>query len=260
MFRTIWLGAALIPLVGSALSAGEILPISPSEVSSGAVALLIQQLDEADFVERQAASQQLEQAGLAAIEHLERAIATGSREASARALGILRRHFGSDDEELKQTAREALARLADSRDASTAQKARNILNPPREPDLSATVNMRGPFPPPPRVLGGAIAIGGGRMQRISVSDIAGRKIVEVDDRERQIKIESRPSGAFEAEVTDKLNARAAPRRIVARDLDDLKRKDPELGRLFEQYHALPLGARGPAPPFGRRPPDALPLR
>jgi hypothetical protein len=260
MSRTVGLSAALVLVLGVTLPAGETLPLSTSEPAVVAVAALVRQLDEPEFSERQAASQQLEEAGLAAIEHLEKTVTAGSREASGRALGILRRHFEAGEAELKQMAREALARLAENNDASTAQKARNVLNPPREPDLSTAVGMRAPFPPPPRILGGAIAFGGGRVQRISVSDFGGRKIVEVDDRDRQIKIESLPGGMFQAEVTDKVNPRAATRRIVARDLDDLKRRDAELGNLFEQYHGLPIGQRGAAVPFGRRAPDLPPLR
>ena len=265
MLRMIWLWAAAGVLFCASASRGEELPVAATEPTADQIVAWIDQFDRPEFTERQAASQQLEDAGTAALPQLEATAAAGSREASARALDILKRHFQSGADEVKPAAREALERLAQSTDPSTAQKARNVLNPPKEPGLTTPVGFQ-PGLPPPRInnfgggfngnFGGGINANFGAFRRISVSDINGRKVLEIDERERSIKMATAPGGGIEVEVTDKQNGRN--RRLDAKDLDDLKRKDAELGRLYEQYHApgqRQLGAIGPAAlPFGFGPP------
>ncbi len=130
MSRTCWLWAA----VGvSAL----IVPARGDELPNGAaataerIASLVEQLDQTDFVSRQAASQDLQEAGALALPQLEATATAGSREAASRALDILKRHFQTGGDEVKPAAREALERLAVSASASTSQKARDVLNPPK---------------------------------------------------------------------------------------------------------------------------------
>jgi len=268
MLRTIWSGAAAGLLLCVAALGGEGLPAngSAAEPTAEQIAAWIAQLERPEFVERQAASQQLEDAGTAALIHLEATAAAGSREASGRALDIFKRHFQSGADELRLLAREALERLAQSSDASTAQKARNILNPPKEPSVTSRVGIQpGVIPPPFNNLGGFGGRGGfngnfgggwlpnaGAIRQIRMSDINGRKTLDIDERERRIVMETAPGGGIEAEVTDKQNGRK--RRLEAKDLDDLKRKDAELGQLYEQYYGpgqRRLGGFGPAgPPIG----------
>ena len=101
MSSKFWLWAAAILLVSRWGLAGERLP-TPSddrETIADQIAALIEQFDAPGFGDRQAASQQLEDVGVAAVAQLELAVKSGGREASGRALDILRRHFeqGSDD-------------------------------------------------------------------------------------------------------------------------------------------------------------------
>ena len=255
MLRSL-LWAALGFFVLSAASRGEDLASAPpTDFSAEKIATLVDQLTHPEFADRQAASQHLTDAGILALPQLEATAAAGSREAAARAFDILKRHFQSGGDELKAPAGEALQRLADSKTATTAQRARDVLNPPPPLTLAALQ----PQPQPPRFNFGGFGANGFGFRRVSVSDINGRKIVEIDERERNVRIESSAQDGIRVSVTDKQNPRNGVRTIVARDLDDLKRKDAELGRLYEQNlggGARPLGVMGQFLPFGAAPPAA----
>ena len=277
MLRTIWLGAAVVFLLLVSHARGDGLPATsePAAPTIEQIAALIEQFDQPGFTERQAASQRLEEIGVAALPQLESTAASGKREAAGRSLDILKRHFQQGSEDTKAAAREALVRLAQSENSSTAQRARNVLNPPKETNVAANVGLP-PGMPPPVNFGGFGGRGGGGFggggfgggfggnfgggfninragdREISRSDINGHKSLTIDDRERKVKIASPPGGGIHVEVTDKLNGR--DRRIDAKDVDDLKHKDAELGRLYEQFMSPAqgqIGGFGPAaPPFG----------
>ncbi|HMC10389.1 MAG TPA: hypothetical protein VKH44_03830 [Pirellulaceae bacterium] len=266
MLRTSWLGTALCVVLLAAVSRGEGLPAAgaAAEITADKIAALVEQLERAEFAERQAATQQLEEAGAIAIPQLEATAAAGSREAAGRAFDVLKQHFQSGSEELKLAAGEVLRRLAATSSASTAQRARDVLNPPQP------VSILPPAFPPPGMFPPRNNFGGGwapnpapiaaPVRSVSISDINGRRVVTIDDRERRIRMETIPRGGIQVEVTDKQNARNGTRRIDARDVDDLKRKDAELGRLYEQHQGAgprQLGAMGAMPlPFGMLPPKA----
>jgi hypothetical protein len=288
--------AIALSLAVSAASAGE-LPLSetpgvaPADFAALDFAALVEQLDSVEFGERQAASEQLHDAGLAALESLEQAALRGSREASVRAFAVFKEHYTAGDRELQQAVYDVLQRLASSAPASVAQRARNILNPPK-PEAIAMSVPNGPqnFGPPGGIggnfgnrggnfnRGGGFARGGNfgnanppfappnlpapnGVRRMSLSIINGRRILELDERERRIKLSTDGIGAISAEITETQNGRNVTRAIEAKDLDELKRKDAELARLYEQYNRPgpgPVGAIGPAAPFGFIPPPPPP--
>jgi hypothetical protein len=207
-----------------------------------------------------------------AIPQLEATAAAGSREAASRSLDILKRHFVHGDQELKPAAREALERLAASQSASTAQKARDVLNPPK-PQSIMPVGFQVPPPPRVNVFGGNFGgpnfggqnLGGpgpnaGAFRRVSTSNINGRKSVEIDERERNVKIAVPAAGGIHVEVMDKVNAKNPVRSIDAKDLNELRRADGELARLYEQFRPLldqPLG--GMPPGFLPAAPRVIPM-
>jgi hypothetical protein len=271
MLRTIGFCAASLLVIHASARCGEGLPAVDiaTEAASERIASLIERLDGREFAERQAASQQLEEAGAVAIPQLELTATAGSREASGRALDVLKRHFERGTDEVKLAAREVLVRLAESDNPSTAQRARDVLNPRKALGIVSPVGIQPPIPPPPvNNFGGGFNFGGrgginvnaGPFRRISIADINGRRVIEIDERERRVKMETGPGGSIDVEVTDKQNGRN--RRLDARDLNELKRKDGELGRLYEQYAAPWQRQRGPigpaAPPFGFVPPAPIP--
>lgn len=264
MLRSFWLWAAAGVLFFPLASRSERLPETALDTSPVAqqVAQWIEQLDGAGFIERQAASQQLEEAGLAALGPLQVAAVSASREASTRALAILKRHLLSSDENLKLAARDILLRLAQSDDASAAQRARDALSPPKESSGATPVGFQPAMMPPNNNFGGrfngnfgAIFAGPGGFRKVGIEDINGRKKFTLDERERLVTIETAPGGRIDAEVTDKRSG--VKRTIEAKDADDLKRKDRELGQLFDQYFGpgqQRLGAPPPALPLGFAPP------
>jgi hypothetical protein len=255
MFRTNGLWAVLGVLLSAATAFAGELPIAEAaaEPAIGQIASLIEQFNHPEFGQRQSASQQLEEAGSAALAHLETAVAAGSREASNRSLDILKRHFQSGSDELKLAAREALQRLAQNSSPSMAQRARNVLNPPQIAATTTPVRFQPAIPPQINLFGGPAPANPAAFRRISVSDINGRKVIDIDDRERHVIMETAPAGGIQVAVTDKQNRRNPMRKLEAKDLDDLKRKDAELGRLFEQHR----GAGFQPPIMGSR---TLPLR
>jgi hypothetical protein len=225
---------------------------------------LVEQLDNPNFSTRQAASQQLAEAGAEAMPALEQAIAHGSREASSRALDLFKRQLHDGSDESKAAARESLQRLADSNHASTAQRARDILTPPAARTGAAPFgqipmpNGRGrfnnvqfqganvPFPPVNNPAGMFAGV-----RRVTFSEINGRRGVEIAEQHRVIKMDTWPTGAVEIASTDKLNGRDVTRRIQAKDRDELVRKDPETAKMYDQFHRG--GAPGLMPGFGVKP-------
>jgi len=195
------------------------------------IATIVQQLDHDTFTERQTASRILTEAGSAALPHLESIAANGSREASGRALDIVKQHFQNGDAELKNNARAVLTRLAKNENVGTAQRAQNVLNPPRSSMLpvGAIPNVRGlPFVPPQQ-----------NTRTQMTTEINGRREVEVRENGKKTKIQTLPNGQIQIEFTEPMNGRDVTRRIEAKDLSELKRKDAEAGQVYELYDAAP---------------------
>jgi hypothetical protein len=234
MFRTVFLSAvAGCSLLQFSFAAeGTPTPVeNTGPLALDPIAALIPQLEHDTFAERQAASKNLAEAGAAALPHLESTAAGGSREAAGRAFDIVKQHFQNGDAELKNGAREILTRLAKNDSVSTAQRARNVLDPPRTSMLpiGAMPNARGlPFIPPQQVT---------RTQM--TTEINGRREIEVRENGRKTKIQTLPDGRIQFEFTEPLNGRDVTRRIEAKDLSELKRKDAEAGQLYELYDAAP---------------------
>jgi len=251
----------MIATCRSGVVAGFLAVLTALSATAADFPALLEQLDSPVYVERQAASQQLAEAGAEAVPALEQAIARGSREASSRALDLVKRQLYEGSDDSKAAARQSLQRLSESHHPSTAQRARDVLNPPPERTAAAPFgqipmpNGRGrfnnvqfqgpniPFPPANNPAGMFAGV-----RRVSYSEINGRRGVEIAEQSRVIKMDTWPSGAVEIAITDKLNGRDVTRRIQAKDRDELIRKDPETGKMYDQFHHG--GAPGLMPGFG----------
>ena len=259
MSRFFWLLAAVFCLLFTAAASGTEGPaptLAPEPSSASDIVSLLGDLDDPTYVKRQAATRRLAEIGPEAIFQLEAAAGAGSREVSSRAFEILKRHYQSGDETSRLAAREALDRLAARSDVSAAQRARDILNPPKPVVATNRLGPPAAIPAPANNVRAIFPAGGAGLRRVSVSDINGRKSIEIDDRERTIKMDVAPGGQITAQITDKQNANAV-RKVDANDLADLRQKDAELARLFEQYAGLPQrggGPPAPARPWGVPPP------
>jgi hypothetical protein len=246
MSSKFWLWAAAIVVLSRWSAGTERLP-TPADADdsvSDQIATLISQLDAPAFGDRQAASQQLEDLGAAAAAQLELAIKSGSREASARALDILRRHYEQGSDDARQASRSILSKLAESNSASIAQKARDALDPPKVPAYAEpAVNVFGNgFN---RMQNLQVVIGGGG-RSVTISDVNGRRSMEITDARRQVTLQAQPGGKIDVEISDRKNAKNAKQKITANDIDELKRKDAEIGRLYEQFSRIT-----PVPRFTR---------
>jgi uncharacterized protein YukE len=189
---------------------------------------LVKQLDAEKFTDRQAASQKLIKAGAKAIEALRKAAAGDSREARTRAVEILKKHFEGDDDALKKAAMEALEKLAEGDKPIIARLAKGILKPKPAPGQGGI--RIGPAQIQIQVQNVA---GGGRQVRTKITN--GVKEIEAEENGRKVKIVDDPNNGIKMEITEKKDGKETTRKIEAKDADDLKKKDAEAHKIYEQY-------------------------
>jgi hypothetical protein len=258
---------ATVALAGGAISGSTAADTSAAETSAAELANLIEQLDAAEFAQRQQASRKLSEAGKAVFPQVEKAAETGSREVATRAIEILRQHFKGGDLETKESAKASLERLAKSGNPAAAQRAEGVLNPP----AAATL--------PPQAFGGMnpailqqlqqlqqrqIQLGGvvpgqNVVFRTSVRTVNGIREIEVRSGDKITKVKDIAGGGLEASITEiHPNGKETTRKIEAKDLDDLKKKDADAAQIYETYSRRGGGIQigGLAP--GALPPGVLP--
>ncbi len=97
---------------------------APKAAAAGQIADWIQQLNSPRFTERTEATRHLEEAGKSAFPALAEAVLGDNREATLRAIEILRKHSQEGDEATKSAAKEALQKIADSDHASAGAEPR----------------------------------------------------------------------------------------------------------------------------------------
>jgi len=194
---------------------------------------LIKQLDADQFADRQTASDELSRLGSNAFPALEQAARSDSREASQRAIEILKKHYEGDDTETKQAARTALQRLAADTSTRGGRQADEVLNPPPPPTVArmmfgrpavrvARANVRVQIPPARFV------------KRVHVKNDNGVKEIEVEENGRKLKVIEDPKGSIQVEVTDKKNGKETAEKYSAKDADELKQKHPEAHKIYEE--------------------------
>jgi hypothetical protein len=250
MFHKFWHLASAVSLAFLALAArADELPkgvTGAPDATNDEIARLIEQLDEPAFTDRQEASRKLSELGEVALPQLEKAAAKGSREATGRAMDLLKRQFHEGSDTGRQAAREALDRLSQSKFASTSQRARNVLRPPRDP---ATLPLFGGMMP-----NGLIPRGNIVTRTVVTHESNGRRLVEVKENDASVKIQTLPSGRIEVEINERQNGRDVKRSITARDLDELKQKDAEAAKIYEQYQPARMQGIAGLPDAIRLPP------
>lgn len=212
-------------------------PAAEQPAQPADLAALIKQLDADEFSARQEASQRLAAAGEKAVPELEKATGGESREAAMRAFDILKGHFEKGSPAARDAAKAALERLAKADLGSTSRRASEILTPPAKP---ATANA-----PVPGMIAGpvglriavarAVAIGGGGGVETRVKVENGVKTTEVKDKDRQVKIVDDPDKGITMEVTEKKDGKEETKKYEAKNAEELKTKEPEAHKIFEQY-------------------------
>jgi hypothetical protein len=206
---------------------------------------LIEQLDAADFAKREAACGDLAAKGKEAIPALEKAAVKGDLEVCSRALGVLGKLLKSTDDKTSKAAEDSLQRLADGDSPAAARKAKSILDKKN----GVTSNNNNPFQPnggmmmPGGFGGGRIIInggmlqigGGGAVKSLSVSNNNGVRQIKATDGDKTVKIDDDPANGIKIECTDKVNGKEVTKKYEAKNVDELKKKEPEGYKLYKQY-------------------------
>jgi hypothetical protein len=78
-------------------------------------------------------------------------------------------------------------------------------------------------------------IGGKGLKRMSIKIVNGVKDIEVEEKDRKIKIHEEPTGKIEVEVTQKKDGKEKTSKYQAENADELKKKHPEAHKIYEQY-------------------------
>jgi hypothetical protein len=240
-FATVW--SLLIAAVYGATDCGfaDTQPSAPNltakTAAAGRFAEWIQQLDSDRFADRNEASRRLDEAGKDAVPALVEAALGTSREATLRAIEILRKHSQEGDETSKKAAREALQKIAASDHAAAARRAKDVLDPPKPVETAP--------PPVPIVQGWPIggqqvqvqiqlnAGAGNQQRRIQITN--GVKQIEATENDLKVKITEDAAGGVQMEVTRRKDGKETTEKYSAKSRDELKKNQPEAYRLYDKY-------------------------
>lgn len=199
--------------------------VAPADETKPDLESLAKQLDSDEFTERQAASEQLQALGKDAVPVLIKSAQHKSLEPRRRSFAILNELLKSKDADTKAAAKKALEQLAESENDTVASAAKKALQPPKPLRPAGFGNFNGAV---------QIQIGGGGVQ-VKVTDNNGVKTIEVQEGGKQVKIVEGPNG-IDAQITQKdANGKAKTTKVTAKDLDDLKKKSPELHGYYQKY-------------------------
>lgn len=216
-------------------------PASPSAPAATPanddIPTLIKELDADGYAQRQAASLKLNALGEKAIPALIETAKGESREASQRAVEVLKNHLDSKDEGLQKSARKALEDLSTGDNSRAARLAKDALRP-NAPNVAA--NPAVPLIVPGRVVVGGIRIApgaaaAGNVRRMSVQNANGVKTITVEEANRKLKIVDSGAGGIKMEITETKDGKETTRKVEAKDADDLKKKDPDAHKIYEEF-------------------------
>ena len=225
------------------LTEAETPPEPAATMSAVEIRRAIRALDSNQFVQRRDAALRLTRAGETAIRALSQAAIDGSREVSTSAFAILRKHYAKRQPESLQTAaKQALQQIAQSEDPRAARQAKAILTPPPPaPPAGRAIQFQGGQFRIQVQNGGVQAIALGGAQAVKVQMINGHKKIDVRENDRRIKISESPRQGIEFELHDQHNGQPRVRKYTAKDAAELRKKHPEIHRLYVQYAKQPAG-------------------
>lgn len=215
----------MIPVLALLITTFSSQAAEKNVADQAAIAKWIQQLDADSLTKRQKARTQLTNAGQSAIPALTKAALSDKRDLIAHSVDILAEIAKeSNVAETRKAATVALSMLSESDKPSTAQRAKLALQAEKDNGIAA-------FPgwdQPGGEFGGANSFAN---QSVSVSSINGIKTITVKEAGKSTKIQGQPLGGFRVQIT----GAGQPKQFVAKDLDELKKKDPAAFALFQQY-------------------------
>jgi len=211
-----------------------------AEVKPGEIDELVAQLDHDRLTKRQQAQKKLLSLGKAAIPALAKAALSGRRETIEKSIDVLAKLAQSKDEGTKDAARVTLQMLSESEQPSTADRAKLALNSREAEGIKPFEGWDKP--------GNEFADGQQMNQVISVSNVNGLRSINVREGGRETSIQELAGG----KIFVSIKGGAEPIELMAGNLDDLRKKQPEAAALFEKYAGsrMPPGFNFQGMPFG----------
>lgn len=259
LFHLSCLAALCCPITSFAEEPAPTAEVKAPAVTATAaeIADLVKQLDADDFKARQQANEKLSALGKAAIPALGEAAQSTQLELMSQALGILRGFYQDNNADLKAAAKEALEKVAAGNNPNAAQRAKELLAPPKGSENDPNrgniilgnagqgqiiINGAGGINGRIQINGGLpIQLGGGaRVFSKSISNKDGVKTTKVKQDGVEIEIIE-----GKEDITVKKTENGKTEEFKAKDADELKKKHPAGHELFEK-HAGDKNAAGGA--------------
>jgi len=227
--------------------AGALLPATPalsdqaatrpaSKASAEQVARWVGEMDDASSAVRDQAQESLVKAGSPAVGPVAKAAKGDSLEVTVRSIAVLKALLKSEDPAARDAARSALEKLAADEKNRAGREAREVLEADRPAPEANVRNAAGII----TIVGQAVInmpVGGaGNAMKMSVTNANGRKVTEVSENGRAIKI-TEDKGGIVVKVTEKAEGDKPPatKEYKAADAAELKKKHPEGHALYEKY-------------------------
>ena len=222
MRRTLIAAGLFLGLSVGALAQDSASPASSdaSVVTPGQLAQWLNDLQSDEFQARQQATESLERAGRAAVDALQSLAEGNNIEAAIRSLTVLDRIAESDDKAAADAAQKALETLSTTAQPVVAQRARLAL-------------ARGKLP-------GALPAGGLGMQMqvqgqgVQVRVVNGKREIHIKEADREVHFTDDNGKNIRAEVTKTVDGKKKTEKFEAKDIEELRKKQPDLAKLFEQ--------------------------
>ncbi len=196
----------------------------------------VEQLGNQRLTKRVQAKEKLLSVGKAAIPSLAKAALSDKREMIEKSIDVLGALAQSEEEETADAARVTLKMLSESKKPSTAERARSVLNTKEADGIKPFEGWD--------ESGNPFAGGGGGNRSVSVSSINGKRTIKIVDNGKETLIQE----VARQGIRVKVEKDEGPVEILAKDEADLKKRLPEVYKLYKQHTSSPaLGAGfGPA--------------
>lgn len=193
------------------------------DAESAKLESMIEQLSESSLTKRRKAKEALVEADSNAIPLLAKAALSDKRELivySLEVLGTLMEK--SPSEETRKAARITLQMLSESDQRSTADRAKQILGSKTDEGIEAFPGWDD--------RNSDFAGGGGGGRNVSVSSVNGAKTIRVEEGGRVTTLRDEARGRIRVSIQEG----DKKKQFVARNLEDLKKKDADAGALYEE--------------------------
>ncbi len=191
------------------------------------IAKLLRELDDDSYQVRERATAELIKLGRPAVEAVAAAAEGQSLEVSRRCMQALTMWRESDNAELKAAANEALKGLIKSKNEHVASKARELIEPAKQPEAPAA----NPFNFNIQVR--QVQLAGQRGVRIQNNN--GLKTIDVNENGKQTHIEENPQGGIKVKVTEKVDGKEKSTTHEVKNAEELKKKLPDVFKLYQKY-------------------------